>query len=160
MNTSIKTNPTTPENQFVFQSATLVDPDRAPGSIVVIFDGECRFCQKQVSHLKWFDKGDRLSFISLHDARVHERYPNLTHDQLMAQIYVVSPEGTQYGGAAAIRFLSRRLPRLWWLAPLMHIPFSLPLWQWCYRRVAIRRYQISERMGKHCKDSCSIHLQK
>ena len=160
MNALTKTNPSTPENSFVFQSPNLTDPDQAPESIVVIFDGECRFCQKQVSHLKRFDKGNRLSFISLHDPRVGERYPNLTHDQLMAQMYVVSSQGAQFGGAAAIRFLSRKLPLLWWLAPVMHIPFSLPLWQWCYRKVAIRRYKISERMGEHCEDGCSIHLQK
>ena len=160
MNTTAKTNPTRQENQFVRQSATLVDPDEAPGSSVVIFDGECRFCQKQVKNLKRFDSGDRLSFISLHDPRVKQRYPHLTHDQLMSQMYVISPQGNQYGGAAALRFLSRKLPRLWWSAPFLHIPFSLPLWQWFYRRIAIRRYQISERLGEQCEDSCNIHLQK
>jgi predicted DCC family thiol-disulfide oxidoreductase YuxK len=38
----------------------------------------------------------------------------------------------------------------------MHIPFSLPLWQWCYRQVAKRRYRIA---GKDAcdGDSCKVH---
>lgn len=160
MNASAKTNATVTESQSVHRQLDLADPDDRPNSVVVIFDGECRFCQKQVRRLKAFDSGNRLSFISLHDPRVHERYPELTHDQLMDQMYAITADGSRYGGAGAVRYLSRHLPRLWWLAPVMHIPFSLPLWQWLYNRVAIRRYKLSEKMGDACDDACSIHLNK
>ncbi|MGC4003208.1 MAG: hypothetical protein QM811_08770 [Pirellulales bacterium] len=46
---------------------------------------------------------------------------------------------------------------MWVLAPLLHIPFSLPLWQWGYDQVAKRRY----RWGKvdDCADgACAIHF--
>jgi predicted DCC family thiol-disulfide oxidoreductase YuxK len=45
----------------------LPDPDESPGSDVVIFDGQCRFCQGQVRNLRRLDwGGKRLSFLSLH----------------------------------------------------------------------------------------------
>jgi predicted DCC family thiol-disulfide oxidoreductase YuxK len=74
----------------------------------------------------------------------------------MRQMYVVTTVGSRYGGAAAVRYLSRRLPRLWWLAPIMHFPGSLPFWQWGYRFVARQRY----RFGKieDCENgACSLH---
>lgn len=132
-----------------------------PNADVVIYDGDCRFCTGQVQNL-YRVSGNRIAFISLHDPLVKERYPDLTHEQLMEQLYLVDGKGNRYGGAAAFRYLSRKLPLLFVLAPLMHIPFSLPLWQWCYRQVAKRRYLL---MGKHSddacdSDACSIHFKK
>ncbi len=160
MNASAKTNVSITGDEANRRQLGLADPDDQPNTDVVIFDGQCRFCKKQVQRLKAFDSGNRLSYISLHDSRVAERYPELTRDQLMDQMYVISTDGNRHGGAAAVRYLSRRLPKLWWLAPIMHIPFSLPLWQWLYNRVAIRRYKLSEKMGDACDDACNIHLNK
>lgn len=121
----------------------------------MIYDGHCRFCTAQVRRLaRW--GGERLAFLSLHDEEVAQRWPDLSHEQLMQEMVVVDRHGRRHGGAAAFRYLSRRLPRLWPLAPLMHIPFSLPLWSWIYRQVAKRRYAISGR--QQCDDdACRIH---
>ncbi|HEY1598249.1 MAG TPA: DUF393 domain-containing protein [Pirellulales bacterium] len=134
----------------------LPGPDQRPLADVVIYDGECRMCTGQIGFLeRWFAAG-RLAYLSLHDARVPVRYPDLSHDDLMRQMYVVDRQGGRHGGAAAIRYLSRRLPRLWWLAPLMHVPGSMPLWQALYRQVANRRYWFGRR--EECTDgSCSLH---
>jgi predicted DCC family thiol-disulfide oxidoreductase YuxK len=124
---------------------------------VVIFDGHCRICTAQVRRLARFDCRGRLAYLSLHDPEVARRWPELSHDELMQDMYVIDPQGGKHRGAAAFRYLSRRLRRLWWLAPVLHIPFSLPLWQWLYRQVANRRY----RFGKtaDCSEgTCSVHF--
>jgi predicted DCC family thiol-disulfide oxidoreductase YuxK len=137
--------------------SALVDPDARPGADVVIYDGECRFCTAQVQRLAQWDRAGRLAFLSLHDARVAERYPEWTVTQLMEQLHVVRAAGPRVGGAAAFRYLSRRVPRLWPLAPLLHLPGSLPLWQWCYRQVARRRYRLGG--SPVCDDdACRIHF--
>ncbi len=123
---------------------------------VVIWDGRCRFCYAQVRRLKWFD-GGRLAFLSLHDPLTATLVPSLSFDDLMKEMWVVTPAGAQYGGADAIRYLSRRLPRLWFAAPLLHFPFSMPLWRGLYRWVAKRRYAIA---GKHCDEDGTCHLHK
>ncbi len=135
----------------------LPPPSERPQADVVIYDGHCRFCTQQVRRLARWDGGARLAFLSLHEPVVAERYPDLTHDQLMQQMYVIDPQGRRHGGAAAFRYLSRRLPRLWPLAPLLHVPGLLPVWQFLYRQVARQRY----RRGKTeaCDgDACHIHL--
>lgn len=134
----------------------LPDPDDQPGADVVIRDGKCNFCRAQVERLNWFDMRKQLAYLSLHDPRVAERYPALSYDQLMEQMWVVTPENAQYGGADAGRYLSRKLPGLWWLMPILHIPFSMPIWRWIYRRLSQRRYGIS---GHTCDDegTCDLH---
>ncbi len=137
--------------------SSLPTPAEIPDAEVVIYDGECRFCTGQVRRLHRLDGRDRLAFVSLHDPLVEERYGDLTHDQLMTELYLVDRNGNRHGGAAAFRVISRRLPLLWPLVPLMHIPGSLPIWKWMYQQIAKRRY----RWGKTsaCDDEqCEIHL--
>lgn len=129
----------------------LPTPEALPDADVVIYDGHCKFCQAQVERIHWWDGGGRLSYLSLHDPRVAERYPDLTHEMLMEKMYIVDRAGNRYGGADAIRYLTRRLPALWIAAPLLHIPFSYPLWEWLYGLVAASRYAI---MGKTAEDEC------
>ncbi len=135
----------------------LADPDESPQSDVVIWDGECSFCRQQVERLSWFDGSRRLSYISLHDPRVAQRFPELTYQQMMDQLWLATADGRRFGGADALRYLSRRLPRLWWSAPLFHLPGLMPVWRWGYRQVAQRRYRLA---GKVCANgACSLHIQ-
>ena len=97
----------------------LPTPEQAPEADVVIYDGKCVFCLGQVRNLKKYDGEGRLAFMSLHDPAVADRYPDLTYDQMMEQMYVVSQSGEKYGGALAIRYLSRQLPKLWWAKPCL-----------------------------------------
>ena len=135
----------------------LPDPDSLSDADVVIYDGECNFCRSQVANLHRLDCcGNRLSFLSLHDPRVADRYPDLSHDDLMQQMYVIDGSNRRHAGADAVRYLSRRLPLLWIVAPVLHIPGSAGLWRWMYRQVAKRRYKLA---GKSCEnDVCSVHL--
>lgn len=139
--------------------SALPTPADRPHADVVIFDGHCRICTAQIHKLTWWDCQGKLSYLSLHDPVVQERYPDLTHEMLMAQMYVVDRYGNRHGGAAAIRYLSRRLRRLWWLAPLLHIPGSLPLWNWLYRQIANRRYKFGK-LDDCGDDACQIHFGK
>jgi predicted DCC family thiol-disulfide oxidoreductase YuxK len=142
-------------------AATVVDPrslptpaDR-PAADVVIYDGECKFCTASVRKLQRYDRSGRLAFLSLHDPEVGRRWPDLTHDDLMQYMYVVTPEGRKYRGAEAFKYLSTRLPALYWMAPLLYLPGLMPSWQACYRAFAKRRY----RWGRieSCDDgSCRI----
>lgn len=126
-----------------------------PNSDVVIFDGECTFCQSQVARLNRWDWRNRLSFLSLHDPVVAEKYPDLSHDELMREMFVVAPGGERYGGAASIQYLARRLPPLYLFYPVLNLPFTLPIWSWLYQLIASRRYRIA---GRDCENgACKIH---
>jgi len=137
-------------------SGPLPSPTTSPSADIVIYDGHCRFC---TSSVRWLHvlAGGRLAFLSLHDDEVTQRFPQLTHDQMMDEMFVVDQAGKARGGANAFRYLTRRLPWLWPLAPMMHIPFSLGLWRFLYRQVAQRRYL----WGKidDCESgNCDVHF--
>jgi predicted DCC family thiol-disulfide oxidoreductase YuxK len=136
----------------------LPTPRDRPSADVVIYDGNCHFCTRQVERLNRWDRDHKLAYLSLHDPAVQQYVPNLSHDQLMDRMYVVDQKGQQYGGAEALRYLSSRLRRLWPIAPFMHIPLSLPVWQWFYGQVAKRRYQWNKAA---CEGgTCHIHFKR
>jgi predicted DCC family thiol-disulfide oxidoreductase YuxK len=137
----------------------LPTPAERPDADIVIYDGHCKFCTGQVRNLARWDGKGRLAFLSLHDPEVAKRFPDLTYDQMMEELVVVDQRGNRHGGAAAFRYLTTRLPRLYLLAPLMHIPFTMPLWRWGYKQVAKRRYAIAGKSADACDDgACKVHF--
>ena len=132
--------------------ADLVDPD------VVIFDGACSFCQKNVRRLHACDGSGRIAFLAIDDPEVAACWPEFSREALMENMHVIDRFGDVHIGAGAFRYLSRRLPRLWPLALLMHIPLTGPAWRAGYRWFARRRYQLSQ--AAECNDgSCDVHFQ-
>jgi predicted DCC family thiol-disulfide oxidoreductase YuxK len=139
----------------------LPTPEENPSADIVIYDGHCKFCTSQVERMaRWDRSGKRLAFLSLHDPEVARRFPDLTYDQLMEEMYLVDQLGRRHAGAEAFRYLTTRLPLLYPLAPILWFPFSLPLWRWGYKWVASHRYLF---MGKttDCDDgTCAVHFKK
>lgn len=131
----------------------MITTSTRPTHDTVLFDGQCRFCRGQVALLRRLDLGRRLQFLSLHDPRVAADFPEIPPEQLQQQMFVVDRQGSARGGAVAVRYLSRRLPLLWPLALLLHIPGSLPLWQAAYAFVAKRRLLLA---GRCDDDSCPL----
>ena len=136
----------------------LPTPTDRPNADVVIYDGQCKFCQANVAIFARLDRGQRLAFISLHDPEVYERWPDLSHDDLMREMVIVDRQGHKHVGAGSIRYLSRRVPLMWPLALPLHIPFSMPLWRWLYRQVAQRRYLIGGKRIECDEDGCKMHF--
>ena len=134
----------------------LPSPEDRPGADVVIYDGSCGFCRSQVARLARWDTRGRLAFVPLQDPVVLERYPDLTHERLLEEMVVVDRTGRRHGGADAFRYLSRRVRRLWWLVPWMHIPGSMPLWRFVYRLVARHRYRLWSRRHSCDSGTCSL----
>ena len=124
-----------------------------PARDTVLYDGQCRFCRSQIALLRRLDLGGSLHFTSLHDPAVPEVFPELSRDDLLAPMYVIDTAGRARGGAEAVRYLSRKLPLLWPLAVLLHIPGTLPLWQALYRFVARNRMRIA---GSCTEGTCRL----
>lgn len=114
-----------------------------PEHDIVLYDGQCRFCRSQIALLRRFDLGKSLRFTSLHEPSIVEDFPELARDDLLSQMYVIDTTGCARGGAEAVRYLARKLPPLWPLAVLLHIPGTLPLWNALYRFIARNRMRIA-----------------
>ena len=135
---------------------SLPTPAERPDADVVIYDGHCRICTAQVHKLPWWDCQDKLAYLSLHDSEVARRWPDLSHERMMQEMVIVDQQGNRHWGPEAIRYLSRRLRRLWWASPFLHFPASMFLWRPMYRWIARNRYRLSG--GPACEDgTCALH---
>lgn len=116
-----------------------------PARDTVLYDGRCRFCRGQMAILRRLDPTGRLELTSLHDPSVARDFPELPSEELMREMFVVDRAGRAHPGVQAWRLLSRRLPLLWPAAVPLHLPGSLPLWNWLYRLIARNRYRFAGR---------------
>ncbi len=124
-----------------------------PARDTVLYDGTCRFCRGQMAILRRLDPTGRLALVSLHDPAVARDFPELPRDVLLEEMVVVDRGGRPRAGAIAWRHLTRRLPLLWPLAVPLHVPGSLPLWDWLYRLIARNRYRFA---GSCDEGTCRI----
>jgi predicted DCC family thiol-disulfide oxidoreductase YuxK len=68
---------------------------------------------------------------------------------------IIDRDGNRHWGAYAVRYLTRRLRRLWWALPLAYFPGSMLLWRPLYRWIARNRYRLS---GAKCDEgTCELH---
>jgi predicted DCC family thiol-disulfide oxidoreductase YuxK len=124
---------------------------------VVIYDGHCRICTSGIKKIRLLDWFSHFRYVSLHDAEVGEKYPDLTYDMMMDEMYVVSRGGARYAGAAGFRYLSWRIPLFWPIAPIMSIPGTSRLWSWLYQLVAKNRYRFGR--IQDCEGgTCHLHF--
>ena len=116
------------------------DLSTPPAADVVIYDESCGLCRATVRALRRLDWRGSLRFLPLQDPRTRDWYPDLTPEKLEKYVHVVDARGRRRLGAEAGRYLTRRVPALWPMAPLLHIPGSAPLWHWLYEQISRRRH--------------------
>lgn len=105
----------------------------------------------------WFK---RTAPLPLQDQKIiRKQYPDLRYEDLMGAIHVETVDKRMLVGFFAVRYLTRFLPLLWLLVPLLYLPGMNWLGPRVYRWVARRRYAINRWFGgPACEnDTCRIH---
>ena len=120
----------------------------------VLYDDECSLCTFQMKVLSWLDWRGALALVPLADPRVQEIAPHLSRDSLQEGIHCITPEGTVYRGARAIRFMGLRLPLLIPVALFLWIPGVIFLAEIVYAWVSRNRLLLSRVFG--CKGACTV----
>src|SRR6478609_9421017 len=111
---------------------------------IVLYDGECAFCQKSVSILKKLDWFNRLAF---HNGRNLDGVPahsvHLDQARLIEEMHLLTPDRSQaYAGFKAFRWMAGRLPLLWLIYPFLFIPGIPQLGQKIYLWIARNRFNL------------------
>lgn len=125
---------------------------------VVLYDGQCAFCQRSVAILKNLDWLRKLSF---QDARQVDQLPAtqppLEPARLLDEMHLVPPSGSPvYAGFYAFRWMSWRLPLCWLIAPFLYLPGVPWLGSKIYLWVARNRFKLVP-----CKDGlCELPPRK
>lgn len=124
---------------------------------VVLYDGDCNFCQASVDLLVRILGEDRVTPRSFQDPAVLAAYPGLTHEACMARMHAVFPNGAIYQGAEAFARLLATIPifgsffLLYYLPPLHRIAEAL------YTVVARTRYRLFGRTASCDGGTCRLH---
>jgi predicted DCC family thiol-disulfide oxidoreductase YuxK len=106
---------------------------------VLIYDGECALCRRQVARLRRWARPGALAVLDLADPSVPERFPDLDRARLLTAMHLVNPDGrVAVGAEAAVRALASR-PVLGRLARVYYVPGIRWLADRAYAFVARRR---------------------
>lgn len=125
--------------------------------IVVLYDGQCRFCTSSAKKLVRLAGKSRVDTLSFQDEGVIERFPGLTYDALMKRMHVVTPDGRVYAGAEAVTRVLAELPIMGKLAFGYYVPGIRQLAELAYDTVAKNRYRIAGKSGT-CDEGGTCHL--
>ncbi|CAN5554586.1 DUF393 domain-containing protein [soil metagenome] len=128
-----------------------VDP--APGHGVVLYDGDCAFCQRTIRILR---KLDWAQWFHFQNARETEKLPPcatpLEPQRLIEEMHVVPPQRDRsYAGFAAVRWMFWRMPPVAWLTPLLYIPGVPWIGNKVYRWIARNRFKLVPCDNGECK---------
>ena len=120
----------------------------------LVYDGFCPLCIRTMTQLDMLDGARRLRYVDLEreSTRAHELLPNVSLEAMREQMAVVTPDGRVLQGFFAFREVSRRLPVLWVLVPLMYAPGAA----WAGTRVYA--WVAANRARRLCEgDACAVH---
>jgi predicted DCC family thiol-disulfide oxidoreductase YuxK len=124
---------------------------------LVVYDGNCAFCKRQVDRLRSWDKRDRFDYLPHTAPGIEERYPALRASgaagmDIERGMILLTPDGETHIGADAVQQIMRRLPPLNLLAPMFHVPGVRRLARRLYGWIARRRYRLSGQCeGEACR---------
>lgn len=145
-----------PTEETAAPAGGLPTPAERPAADIVLYDGACNFCRSGVRRLSWWDCQGHLAYVAIGDPTISHRWPDLPVQRLHEEMCIVDQRGRMHWGADAVRHLTLRLRRLWWLAPLMYLPGAMLLWRPAYRLVARNRYRLMGRTA-HCETgACGV----
>lgn len=119
---------------------------RPEGSVIVLFDGRCAFCQKSIFLLQTLDALRRLRFVNIYDAaKRKEAAPDIALDHLKKAMHVVTPavgrrKPKAYAGFYGFRQIARHVPAFWIVVPLLYVPGVPLVGSLVYMLIASRRH--------------------
>lgn len=124
------------------------DPTNGPPMTVIIYDGECNFCRRQVGRVRRRAREGQFEYLPRQTPGLEQRFPAIADADFDSGMRLVEPDGRIRVGADAIHAISRRLPVYRRLAWIYRIPGLNALFRAAYAWIAANRHRLA---GK-CED--------
>ncbi len=150
MTNATRTNPLPP--------AGFPQLDELGGRDLLVFDGQCRFCQAAAKRLLWL-AGPMVHPVSLHEPGLLAAL-GIDHEAAMEAMHLVTPLGFIYRGLEAVVQALRHRSVLGVLAKAYYLPGLRQLGDLGYRLVARYRYALMGRAvaaGDCDGGTCHLH---
>ena len=127
---------------------------------IIVYDGECRFCQWSIGRIQKLDQQDRFEYLPRQADGVVERFPRLDESDFNTGLRLVSPmpesgpgDEVVYVGSDAIYEIYRRIPPFHRVTWLYRVPVFSTFFRACYGLIARNRH----RFGKvECDTACGM----
>jgi len=117
---------------------------------IVIYDGDCGFCQAAVDLIRKFDWLQKFKFVPYQKDDILKNYSFLTPEMCEKEMYLVQPNGKYYGGYDAFKIMSLYLPLTFLISWFFFLPGIVQMGRIVYKAIAANRHKI--RLGnKMCK---------
>lgn len=87
--------------------------ENVPGTLTVVFDGDCGMCTCTVNALRSRDHGGRLTFVPCQSTRGVEQF-GVTGEECAASVWAISPDSIPVsGGEAAVLIAGVLMQKRW-----------------------------------------------
>ena len=125
------------------------------GQPVIVYDGECVFCQRQIERIKRRDKQERFEYVPKQTPGLDDRFPRLAEGDFNTGMRLITPTGEIHVGADAVYQITRVLLPWRLFAWLYRVPGIHAVLRLAYSWVAARR----QKLGKSCADdACRVDV--
>lgn len=132
---------------------TMERVEHPPSRPLIIYDGECNFCRRQVRRLQERDRAMQFEYAARQLEGLDERFPLLAASDFNTGMRLIDPHGRVFVGADAAYEIARRLPGYRRIAWLYRLPVFHQVAKAGYALVARYRYKFA---GK-CEDgACGL----
>ena len=116
-----------------------------PVRSVVVYDGECSFCLKQVGRMKRRDTAGVFEYVPRQSEGLMQRFPKLAEGDFNSGMRLANPDGSIDVGADAVYQIARRLSGWKLVAWLYRVPVLNWISRSGYGWIAKHRYQLAKR---------------
>ena len=108
---------------------------------VIIYDGECRFCQWSVRRIRKLDRRQQFEYAPRQSDGLDARFPILAQSDFNTGLRLIEPGGAVHVGADAIYQIYRCLPPYNLVAWLYRVPLITQLGRLGYAIIARNRHR-------------------
>ena len=126
----------------------------------LIYDGECPFCRRAAAWALQHARENALEALPCQDAERERRFPEITREQCMAAMQLVTPDGRVYAGDQALPVLMERMQGWRLAARFLRWPVFRHASPGVYRWFARRRYALAAIAGHERRESCNSEAEK
>jgi predicted DCC family thiol-disulfide oxidoreductase YuxK len=93
------------------------------GTLIVLYDGDCGFCEVMLAMLLAWDRARRLDPVSIQSTRGEELLFDMARRDRLESWHLIDAEGVLYSGGAGISVIFAALP---WGGPIARIASRFP----------------------------------
>ncbi len=116
---------------------------------LVLYDPECPLCLRFKQGLEYMDKS--LCFISARDEEIYVEFPELTRQECLEKIHMLTSDRKILVGPEVVDFLAHQLPGISKLAWLLDSEQGKKVKEYFYQKVEELR-ELSQRKDGDCNE--------